>query len=665
MSEPETSPAPAANGKSESVAGLRWHQSLRGRLMLWTSLTSAGLLLLVSLGTYGAVRQILLDNARAELDALAAQTAGSVLARLEAVMTESRTLVESVHAVGPDPATLRGLLRAVVTADPDVAGAMLILEPEAQGPGSPGFHWYVRREGEDFHEQPMRHAGYDYAEMSWWATSSGLNLPWWSDPYANVATGQHWFATFNQPVQDADGGFVGLVSLDLPLAPLQAQLSDYRRNGIAAMLLSPNGTFAVHPDPAVELRTTLADLVERHARDDLAPVLEAVGDRKELRVEHRASASEEIFHTKVLPLGGSGWTLIVSTSEATALARLHQTTRSLLAFGALAILVAILLVRVIARRMTTPLMEVADSAGHFAAGEFDWPVPHTARGDEVGTLARAYDHARCSIKTHIAKIGEMTAARQKLESELSIARDIQLAMLPPNTIEAADGFDVHGRLEAAKAVGGDFFTFRMRDDGQLWFVVGDVSDKGIPAALFMARTMTVLEIAAERGGSPSRALALASRQLAERNDACMFATVICGVLEPDTGALSLASAGHDPPLLARADGTREYLPLQTAGPLGIETESAFAVWRGLLRPGDALILYTDGVTEAFDADDRAFGPERLAALPLQGENARSICCEVVEAVHGFAGEAPQSDDITVLAVIYHGRTTSAGPGGGT
>jgi hypothetical protein len=211
MSEPETSPAPAANGKSESVAGLRWHRSLRGRLMLWTSLTSAGLLLLVSLGTYGAVRQILLDNAGAELDALAAQTAGSVQARLEAVMTESRTLVESVHAVGPDPATLRGLLRAVVIADPDVAGAMLILEPEAQGPGSPGFHWYVRREGEGFHEQPMRYEGYDYMEMPWWATSSGLNLPWWSDPYANVATGQHWFATFNQPVHDAEGAFVGLV----------------------------------------------------------------------------------------------------------------------------------------------------------------------------------------------------------------------------------------------------------------------------------------------------------------------------------------------------------------------------------------------------------------------------------------------------------------------
>lgn len=656
MSEPEA--ASAGTGPTPEVDGLRWHRSMRGRLVMWTSLSSAGLLLLVTLGTFGAVRAILLDNARAELQALATQTAAGVEARLDSVMIASRTLAESVRAVGVDEDRLKGLLRATVTGDPEVAGAMLILEPGALGPGSPAFHWYVRREGEGFYEQPMRYEGYDYDMTSWWATSAGLNLPWWSDPYANVATGQRWFATFNQPIQAPDGDFAGLVSVDLALDQLQAQLHEADRAGVHAILLSPNGTFAVHPDPELQLRTTLGDLVGR-GRGDLEPVMEAVGSRELVRLERDDAPSGERRHELVAPIWAHAWTLVMSTSEEQALARLREATRRLLGGGALAALLSVLLVRLIARRMTTPLMEVADSASHFAAGEFDWPVPHTVRRDEVGLLARAYDRARGSIKAQMTQIGEMTAARQKLESELSIAREIQLAMLPQQGIEHPCA-GIHGLLEAAKAVGGDFFSWRMRGDDALWFVVGDVSDKGIPAALFMARTMTVLEIAAERGGSPGKVLAAAAPRLAEHNDTCMFATVLFGSFDLRSGELVLASAGHEPPLLLRAGGLREYLPVEPGGPLGFEPEGSFPEWRGRLLPGDALLVYTDGVTEAFDAGDRAFGSERLEGLPLHGQDAGAICRQVLEAVQAFAGDAPQSDDITVLALFARAPTLQGG-----
>jgi sigma-B regulation protein RsbU (phosphoserine phosphatase) len=246
----------------------------------------------------------------------------------------------------------------------------------------------------------------------------------------------------------------------------------------------------------------------------------------------------------------------------------------------------------------------------------------------------------------------MGAARQKLESELSIARDIQLAMLSPPRAVERDGvrLEAHAILEAAKAVGGDFYMFIERDDGELWFVIGDVSDKGVPAALFMARTATVLEVAARSSSSPEQVLAEASRRLVEGNDTCMFATVLCGRIDVRSGRCTLANAGHDPPLLLHADGRVETIAAEAGPPVGFEVSTRFPLWHGVLQPGDTLLACTDGVTEAFDPDNQAFGEQRLRAAVRPGYSARDNCRHLIAEVHRFAGTAPQSDDITVLAI---------------
>nr|MBP6597289.1 SpoIIE family protein phosphatase [Arenimonas sp.] len=171
-------------------------------------------------------------------------------------------------------------------------------------------------------------------------------------------------------------------------------------------------------------------------------------------------------------------------------------------------------------------------------------------------------------------------------------------------------------------------------------------------ALFMARTMTVLEVAATLGGSPDRALAEAARHLVEGNDTCMFATALCGKLQLATGALVMANAGHEAPLRISADGHVAVLPVAPASPLGFEVAEAYPCWHGQLAPGDTLLMYTDGVSEAFDVDNLAFGEAQLQATLAPGRDARAQCEALVDAVHAFAGAAPQSDDITVLALRY-------------
>ena len=184
----------------------------------------------------------------------------------------------------------------------------------------------------------------------------------------------------------------------------------------------------------------------------------------------------------------------------------------------------------------------------------------------------------------------------------------------------------------------------------LWFAIGDVSDKGIPAALFMARTLTVLEQQARRHGSPEKILAAASVRLAENNETCMFATVLCGRLDVASGRLRLASAGHEPPLLLQADGSAALLAVPAGSPLGFEPSDEFPLYEGVLAAGATLLGYTDGVTEASDPEHRAYGSERLLRVLRAGDNAEAACQRVLEDVRRHAGQAPQSDDITLLAI---------------
>ncbi|ATB57154.1 putative two-component regulatory system protein [Xanthomonas citri pv. fuscans] len=324
------------------------------------------------------------------------------------------------------------------------------------------------------------------------------------------------------------------------------------------------------------------------------------------------------------------------------------------------------LMRRITRKLTRPIEELTDTAEHFRRGEFEYPLQHIERDDEVGVMARAFDSARDAIRHHIAEIGEMTAARERMHSELQIAREIQQAMLPSGRTfdRASSHLETCAWLEPAKAVGGDFYHFVETEPGLLWFVVGDVSDKGVPAALFMARAVSVLEIAARRYTRPDAILIAASTRLAENNETCMFATVLCGLINVVSGDYWLASAGHEPPLLIDIDGTARPLPLETGAPLGIEPQESYPVLQGRMSAGQTLLGYTDGVTEAMDERGASYGLERLLAALHPRRSAAAQCKAVIANIARFTGTADPYDDITLLAIRlrqeHAGRVAHAG-----
>ena len=277
--------------------------------------------------------------------------------------------------------------------------------------------------------------------------------------------------------------------------------------------------------------------------------------------------------------------------------------------------------------------------------------------DEVGRLAQSFLFMEDSLRHYIKDLRDTTAAKERIESELKIARDIQMSIVPkifPPFPERKE-FELHAALLPAKEVGGDFYDFFLIDDDHLFFTVGDVSGKGVPASLFMAVTKTLIRSSVTRYDNPEEVLAHVNNNLCEGNDACMFVTVFCGILNIRTGDVLCTCGGHNPPVHCSRDNA-EYLKTPDGMALGVMEDMGYETVRFQLKPGDTLFMYSDGVTEATNPEDQLFSDEYLqeCLLELKDLPVKELTQVMVDRINAFAREAPQADDITILVLRFNG-----------
>ena len=249
---------------------------------------------------------------------------------------------------------------------------------------------------------------------------------------------------------------------------------------------------------------------------------------------------------------------------------------------------------------------------------------------------------------------EALASRDKLvalQHELDLASKMQQLILPARFPEGPN-FRVFGHMEPARAVGGDFYDVMRLEGGRIGLAIADVSDKGIPASLFMMSTRTLLKGAAVGLSDPGAVLREVNDLLNDDNEASMFVTVLYATFDPESGEFNYANGGHNSPLMVRADGSSELLPLTGGIALGVVPGFEYGQRTVRLEPGDTLVLYTDGVTEAMNDVHEEFGVERLRAIFASGAPGPSMKTSqaVFAAVHEFAGDTPQSDDVTCLTL---------------
>jgi sigma-B regulation protein RsbU (phosphoserine phosphatase) len=315
------------------------------------------------------------------------------------------------------------------------------------------------------------------------------------------------------------------------------------------------------------------------------------------------------------------------------------------------------------KRISQPLEQLADHAGKLATQDFSEAVtgpsdighlPQKSR-DEVGKLAESFITMEHALRQSVRELKDTIAAKERIESELKIARDIQMSMVPktfpafPNRPE----FDLYAMLVPAREVGGDFYDFFFIDDHHLCFVIGDVSGKGVPAALFMAVTRTLFRTVASKVSSPDKILSLLNHEICQGNDSCMFVTVFCAILDIRTGEVDYSNGGHNLPYFV---GQHEISALRNTGgtALGCIADVNYRSEKIMLRAGDKLFLYTDGVTEAMDEAGNQFSEPRLEDFlhRSNGSSVTELIRGVVDKVKSHSRGALQSDDITALAVTF-------------
>jgi phosphoserine phosphatase RsbU/P len=425
-----------------------------------------------------------------------------------------------------------------------------------------------------------------------------------------------------------------------------------------AYLISKNGTIITHSVKDLIMNESIFSVAE--ARND--PALREIGKRmingESGFVPFRSIARDKLCWMYYAPVPSTGWALAVLFPQDELLADIRKHTVIVLVLVLSGSLLLVAVITFISRSITKPLIAMSKAAAVIGTGNLDIPIPEVNTKDEVGRLNEALRYMKTSLKDYIQKLTETTAAKERIESELKIAHEIQISMLPrifppfPHRKE----FDVFALMEPAKEVGGDFYDFFLIDDKRLCLIIGDVSGKGVPAALFMMITKILLKNVAAENLSPHEILYKVNNILAMDNDACMFATVFCGILDTDTGELEFANAGHNPPLLYQGDQGIEFLNVDQGFVLGPIQDSKFTTQEIKLNRGSTLFLYTDGVTEAMNPRQEFFFEGRLKDSLSKSKDLAII--DIVQAlrkeISAFAQDEPQSDDITMLILKYFG-----------
>ena len=504
---------------------------------------------------------------------------------------------------------------------------------------------------------------FQFLNLEWYRSPKELGKKVWTEPYFDAGSGEMLMTSCSLPFYEGTGDnrhFSGIVVADVSLDWLTEMVASIKvlQTGYS-FLISRNGTMLAHPDKKMVMKETIYSIAESQHN----PTLRDIG-QKMVRGESGFTPYTDTRGIKswmyYAPVPATGWTLAVVFPEAELFAEVRSLTIKVALMGFAGILLLAAAVALIARSITAPLHALAGATEAVAAGDFDAALPPVRSRDEVGKLTQAFIAMNSALKEYIRDLTETTAAKERIQSELKVATDIQASLLPrifPAFPERPE-FDIFASMDPAKEVGGDFYDFFFIDDNNLCFLIADVAGKGVPAALYMMVTKTLLKSEGQRIGEPDQILSYVNKVLAADNDSCMFVTVFCAILDIKSGEVRFANAGHNPPLIIDSQGAR-YLALKAGFVLGPMEETTYETERLILQPGDTLFLYTDGVTEATNFADELYGEQQLLAA-LQSGPQKGL----VEMIHNTRSEvtrhangAPQSDDVTMVAITFRGVVT--------
>ncbi len=507
---------------------------------------------------------------------------------------------------------------------------------------------------------------YNFFESSWYTQAKEAETLIFTDTYLD-GYGRGETISCAAPFYDAADNFAGVVSMDVLISDINNSViaMDYV-NGAYAFLLDTNGKVIAAPEA---FRDTVGNNI---VTDDNAR-LHGIADQI-LSGKSGIAATDQAYYAYA-PIEGIDWILGVyfptsviteKTDDITAVIseNTSDTAQSiqnsiLLAItifvaGFIIIVIGVYFIsKVFADRVVQPLQILQKDVQMISEGNLE----HRAKiiqDDEIGELANAFNNMSASLQEYIKNLSSVMAEKERIGAELNVATQIQADMLPSifPAFPEREEFDIYATMQPAKEVGGDFYDFFLIDDDHLAVVIADVSGKGVPAALFMVIAKTLLKNRAQMGDSPAKVLEVVNNQLCENNKAEMFVTVWFGVMQISTGKIVAANAGHEKPIIRKADGEFEIFKDKHGFVMGGMEGMKYKEYELEIEKGGCLFVYTDGVPEATSSNSELFGMERLVQVLNEEKDAPlpDILKSVKGSIDKFVKDAPQFDDITMLAL---------------
>ena len=628
------------------------------KVSLWVVLFAA-IIFVVALGflfvqSRDAVRKEAINHATQILDKTSLRVEG-ILNRVE-VATNMTTWLAQQHIDKPD--SMFSYCRGMLQNNPDFYNCSIAFEPYYFKEWGRYFSAYAKIDGDSIQAIQGGNDSYQYFYMEWYLMPMLLDKSCWTDPYMDFDTAKNtsdMVTSYCQAIKDQHGNKVGVVNTSLSISWLSQTISATKPYPHSySIMIGRGGTYFVHPDTTKITRQTI--FTQTMETPDTAMVaLGRAMQRGEEGMKHMIIGGEDCY-VFYKPLGKTGCSMAIVCPESDVFSSFNRLRRSVMSIVVIGLLVMLyLFIRIITHELT-PLRRLAKGAETIASGQFDAELPELQRIDEIGQLSNSFADMQQSLVKYIEELKDTTSQKASIERDLHIASNIQKGMLPVNFPNKADRDDVqiYASLTPAKDVGGDLFDFFFRDD-KLFFCIGDVSGKGVPASLFMAVTRAVFRTVATYLTKPDEIVEVMNNTMVDMNSSLMFVTFFVGVLDLPTGHLHYCNAGHDAPLLLGTDVSE--LHCESNIPVGVMPQWTFVLEETTICPGTTIFLFTDGLTEAMNAVRAQFQMDRINNvarhfLSSKDQEPRQLIEQMTTSVREFVGEAEQSDDLTMMAIRY-------------
>jgi sigma-B regulation protein RsbU (phosphoserine phosphatase) len=632
--------------------------ALKLSLLILTSITL--IFFLVFSYNYFFSRRIIINNIEMNAKNLTAATVNRIDTILHSLEKVPENLANFLEVSFYDHDEIVILIRSVIKTNQEIYGATIAFEPYTLDKHTFSFApYFYKRNG----EIKFTYIPYEYFYWDWYQIPKELDHPAWTEPYYDEGAGEIVMATYSVPFYKTVSGerkFMGVVTADISLSWLQEIVNSIKiaQTGYG-FLITKNGTFVTHPDSDFVMNETIFSVAEARGDTRMRELGRAMIGGQSGFVPFESLTTGKKCWMVHAPLSASGWSLGVLFPQDELMADISSLNRTVVFLSLVGFLLILGVIVLIAGSITRPLRALSKATEDIGTGNLDIEIPLIKSRDEVGKLAESFSYMKSSLKKYIEELKETTAAKERIESELKIARDIQMGILhkvfPP--FPDKPEFDIYATVEPAREVGGDLYDFFFMDDDHLCFTVGDVSGKGVPAALFMTIIMTLIKTKATQGLTADTVMNRVNQVLSSDNPSLMFVTLFLGILNLRTGELEYSNGGHNPPYIILADG--DIKPLETTNGmiLGVMEDFSYQSKKIVLQKGESIFIYTDGVTEAMNEKEELFSEKRLeqALASVKQRSIEGIIAGISEKIRVFSRGTQQTDDITVMILRFYGE----------